>query len=288
MSVMIELNNGMQIPDIGMGTFPYNKELITAIPEAYKLGYRMFDTSDNYGNEEYVGKALNLLSQDELDNVVLITKYSQPTKNVQEVLDESKKKMSNKSVDILLMHWPYPYLWEKRWQEMEDIYKRGEVRAIGVCNFTEKYLNRLIEFCEIKPTINQFECHPMFQQINTIDLCKKEDIQVMSYSPLARMSESLFSNSVLVDLAKKYRVGVEKVILRWNIQNGYIPIPASKTKDHLSANINIFDFELTGDEINKINELECGMRIRYNPDTRFDFWEKMQFFIKHLVLSYFK
>lgn len=284
---MKTLNNGMLLPDLGFGTFPYQTELLTAIPEAYRIGYCLLDTSDNYDNEVYVGKALQSFSKHELDSITLVTKYSQPARKVKDVFEESTEKLcrnTDKSIDILLMHWPYPHLWKQRYREMEELYEEGKCKAIGVCNFTSNYLIQLLKFCRIKPMINQFECHPMFQQDETYKLCKKEDIQVMSYSPLARMNGNLFGNSVLKNLAEKHGKTVSQIILRWNIQTDRIPIPASKSEDHIKSNFDIFDFELAEADVEAINLLECGMRIRYNPDTRFGTRQKLSFLKKSVKL----
>ena len=286
----IELNNGMKIPIIGAGTFPYKRELITAVPQMMKAGFRLFDTSDNYLNEQYLGESISHLSVEELNSLTIVTKYSNPYKRVKDAFVESCEKIyrqtsiPNRHPDIYLMHWPYPYLWKRRWKEMEQLVFNGECKAIGVCNFTKKYLEQLLSICRVRPVINQLEHHPMFQQIETVRLCERENIQVMSYSPLARMNEKLFNNKTLNRIASNHDKTVGQIILNWNISKGRIPIPASKSESHINENFSSINFKLTNEELMDIDSLECGMRIRYSPDTRFSFRQKVGFYKQYIQL----
>lgn len=287
----MKLYNDVELPDIGAGTYPYREELISLVPSLIDNGYRLFDSSDNYHNEEKLGEALSRVNTDLLDNVVIMTKYSWPQKSVKKAFDESSKKIfsntitPNRKADIYLMHWPYPYLWERRWREMENLYRRGYCKAIGVCNFNEKNMERLLSICRVKPMINQFECHPMYQQRSLIELCNKEKIQVISYSPLARINKELFENELLVSIAKKHNKSVSQVILKWNISEGRIPIPASGNVSHMKENHFLSDFKLDDNEIKAINSLERGMRIRFDPDTRFSQPYRICFFFYSKLLN---
>lgn len=280
-----ELYNGMKIPAIGLGTFPYKEKLEESIPIAVNKGYRLIDTSDNYGNEINVGHAFQKLDKDKrADDIIIITKYSKPSLTMffSKMFKKSQMALYNSDshpVDIYLLHWPYPFLWKKQWKKMEKLYEEGKCKAIGVCNFEKKHLEELFKICKIKPMIDQFECHPMFQQREMVQFCKENNIQVMSYSPFARMDKRLVENSKLCELASKYNKSVQQIILRWNIQKGLIPIPASVTEKHLESNINVFDFVLLEEEMKAIDDLECGMRVRFDPDTRFPTWYKIVFFI---------
>ena len=153
---------------------------------------------------------------------------------------------------------------------MEELYLSGKCDAIGVCNFDLGYMKELLSFCKVKPAINQFERHPMFQQKELVDFCKDKDITVMAYSPVARMDKRLHENPVLKEIAAKYSKTVSQVILRWDIDTGSIPIPASSSEKHIAENYDIFDFILTEEEIDAINSLEAGMRIRFNPRTKIE------------------
>lgn len=270
----MKLNNGYSIPVIGFGTYPYKEPMITCLPLAIKRnGVGLIDTSDNYQNEEYVGKGL---AQVDLSKVTVISKFSRPlrTDEMEECFEESKTNLG--AINIYLLHWPYPYLWKKQWRKMEELYLSGKCDAIGVCNFDLGYMKELLSFCKVKPAINQFERHPMFQQKELVDFCKDKDITVMAYSPVARMDKRLHENPVLKEIAAKYSKTVSQVILRWDIDTGSIPIPASSSEKHIAENYDIFDFILTEEEIDAINSLEAGMRIRFNPRTRFSRKKKIE------------
>lgn len=270
----VRLNNGYIIPLIGYGTYPHKDVLIKSIPIATNIGLRLIDTSDNYKNEEYVGKGF---VQANLSDLIVISKFSQPfrTHEVNKCFEESKKKLGK--LNIYLLHWPYPYLWKKQWRKLEELYCAGKCDAIGVCNFDLNYMKELLSFCRVKPAINQFERHPLFQQQELVDFCHENDITVMAYSPVARMDKSLQESPTLKSIAKKYHKTVNQVILRWDIDTNCIPIPASSSEQHIKENYDISDFFLTGDEIEEINNLEIGKRIRFNPRSRFTFKQKYKF-----------
>lgn len=266
-----ELYNSYKIPVIGYGTFPQKETLENNVPIAYNAGYRMIDASDNYLNEEFIGTGLGRIG---CANIIVVSKFSQPmrTEVFEKCFSESFEKLQCPDVKnrVYLLHWPFPYLWKKEWREMEDLYLSGNCAAIGVCNFDVGYLRELLRFCRVKPMINQFERHPLFQQNELVELCKQENIQVMSYSPLARMDDELNNNPILKRIADKYGKTVNQIILRWDIDTKCIPIPASSSEPHIKENIDLFDFKLTDNEIAEINSLDRGKRIRYNPRTRFD------------------
>lgn len=271
------LNNGYTIPVIGFGTFPYKEPLTTCLPIAIEgNGVRLIDTSDNYQNEEYVGKGLARVG---LSKVTVISKFSRPlrTNELEKCFEESKNNLG--AINIYLLHWPYPYLWKKQWRKMENLYLTGKCEAIGVCNFDLGYMKELLKFCKVKPAINQFERHPMYQQQELVDFCQENDIAVMAYSPVARMDKRLHESPVLKEIAEKYGKTVSQIILRWDIDTGCIPIPASSSEKHIAENYDVFDFFLTEEEIESINSLEKGERIRYNPRTRFTRKEKIRMFI---------
>lgn len=279
----MELNNNYVIPPIGLGTFPYKEALETSLPYAINQeSVRMIDASDNYGNEEFVGEGLRHV---DLSNVVVVSKFSQPhrTHELEKCYEESKKSLG--ALNIYLLHWPYPYLWKKQWRKMEELYLAGKCDAIGVCNFDLAYLKKLLSFCRVKPAINQFERHPLFQQRDLYEFCLANDIVVMSYSPVARMDRDLQESEVLKRLSNKYGKTVNQIILRWDIDTGCIPIPASSSEKHIHENFDVFDFSLDKEEIETINSLEKGKRIRFNPRTRFLARKKFEFLIYRLMMA---
>lgn len=170
---------------------------------------------------------------------------------------------------------------------MEKLYQSGKCKAIGVCNFEISKLKKLLKFAHVKPAINQIERHPLFQQNEIVNFCKENGIQVMAYTPFGRQDEEIFSQNVLQNLANKYSKSIGQIILRWDVDTGTIPIPASKSTKHINENIDIYDFSLTQEEIEKINGLDTGKRIRFDPKKRFTHKEKIKFFITRIKLIFF-
>lgn len=267
----------LSLPAIGYGTFPLQERLIEALPLAVRSGYRLIDTSDNYKNEEFVGKGLAACGGTQAE-VVVVSKFSNPlrTGTLATCFAKSCDKLGGR-VDVYLLHWPYPFLWREQWRRMEALYLAGRCSAIGVCNFDRRKMESLLKICRVKPMVNQFERHPLFQQRETADFCRAQGVKVMCYSPLARMDERLMRNPVLLQLAAKYGKTVGQIVLRWSVEQGDIPIPASGSEGHIRENFDIFDFQLTPDEIAGINALEAGARIRFDPAKRFTVKQKMQF-----------
>lgn len=279
----MELNNKYVIPSIGLGTYPYKEALEISLPFAINNeDVRMIDASDNYGNEEFVGKGLRNV---DLTNIIVVSKFSQPlrTHELESCYEESKKTLG--ALNIYLLHWPYPYLWKKQWRKMEELYLAEKCDAIGVCNFDMGYMKELLSFCRVKPAINQFERHPLFQQQELVDFCHENDIAVMAYSPVARMDKDLQESEVLKRLSAKYGKTINQIILRWDIDTGCIPIPASSSEKHIHENFNVFDFSLEKEEVESINSLEKGKRIRFNPRTRFEIKQRMFFITYKLKMS---
>ncbi|MGA1933004.1 aldo/keto reductase [Arcobacter sp. YIC-464] len=267
----ITLNNNLKMPIIGLGTYPLNRiALLKTILNANKFGCKSFDTSSAYGNEWWLGLSLKLLELYGTRDIFITSKLSNTSQrkgDIRKALLTSMKKLKVKQLDLYLMHWPNPDTYLDSWKEMEKLYKEGLVKAIGVCNFHVHHLEKLLEVAEIIPAINQIELHPLLSQESLRLYCKSKGIQVQAYSPVARMDSKLISHSVLMELAKKYNKTVPQIILRWDIQNEIITIPKSGNKDRIKENLDVFDFELTKEEIKKIDAINEDYRVRYNPDT---------------------
>lgn len=277
-----ELYNGYRIPVIGMGTYNLKENTYSVLSKFTEMGNVLIDCSDNYNNEEVIGETLNKLKSEGISDkeIVYISKFSNPRKTnyVSKIFDTSKEKLCVERINIYLLHWPYPFLWKKQWKQMEKLYEEGKVDAIGVCNFDLKRMKRLMKFCKVKPAINQYECHPLFSQKELGEYCETNNIQVMSYSPLARCDKELYESKVIKDIAEIYHKSVTQVILRWNYQHGFIPIPATNNVTHLEENLTIFDFSLTEEEMMKIDSLECGKRIRMSLWNRFSLLSRIKLF----------
>lgn len=275
------LSNGVQMPGIGMGTYPLQGRAMTkAVVAAVQCGYRAFDTAHAYANEGSLGNALQeayrisgvkraevfITSkiEDRLDNGTpdgkLFQGFSPNEKRdirgiVAEQLTETLKHLQTDYLDLLLIHWPHPDCFVDVWKAMEDEYRAGRVRSIGVSNFRERHLQKIIDAGSIVPMVNQFELHPLNTKKNLIKHCQRLNIQVEAYSPLLVMRPEIMNAPVLSSLAKKYNKSLPQIILRWDVQQGVIPIPKSGNPERLRENIDIFDFELTPEDMQGIDSL---------------------------------
>lgn len=285
----MKLNNGIEIPEIGYGTFPSKEELVCNIPIALECGYRMFDTSEDYFNMEYIGEGLSRI--DDTNDMFIVTKISWPHEifDMEATIKKYQKQFKiDRPIDCVLIHFPSPFTYIDMWRELEKVYEKGLCKSIGVCNFEVNHLKRLMKKARIKPMINQIEFHPTFQQEGICYFCKQNDIQVMAYSPLARMNCVLIGDSTLSTLAEKYGKSVPQIILRWNLQKKIIPLPAAKSKEHIISNIDIFDFSLNEDDMNIIDSLECNNRVRYSEKTFYSTKQRIQFLKIHIKYTIFR
>lgn len=265
-----ELYNGVKVPVLGAGTFPLKRfELIKIVRNATQLGYTLFDSAAAYYNEKALGYAWRLTFK-KRENLFLISKLSnrqQRAGDVHKACMESLEKMRTKYLDMYLMHWPNPDTYIDCWKQMEELYEKGLVKSIGVCNFHQHHLEELMKHAKIKPMVNEIEVHPLLSQEPLIDYCKEQGIQVIAYSPLARMHEKLIKNEILVEIAKHKNKSVVQVILRWDFQRDLITIPKSSSKERLKMNMDIFDFSLTEEEMEAIRGINEDFRVRHNPDN---------------------
>jgi len=275
------LSNGVEMPSIGMGTYPLQGEaMVKAAVASTKCGYRAFDTAHAYGNEVSVGNALQEVYRVnglKRANVFITSKIgedhdhgipdgklfyaSTPNEQkdikgiVSKQLNGTLKDLQTDYLDLLLIHWPHPDYFVEVWKALEDEYHAGKVRAIGVSNCRERHLKKLIETGTICPMVNQFELHPLNTRKELIAYCQQLGIQVEAYSPLMVMNRKLMDASILKLLAQKYNKSIPQIILRWDIQQGVIPIPKSGNPVRLQQNIDIFDFELTDEDMKRIDSL---------------------------------
>lgn len=264
---------------VGYGTFPLGEELVRTIPQVVDCGYRLVDTSDNYKNEKFVGRGLAACGISR-DRVTVVTKFSRPLKTyrLEECFNQSERNLGGR-IDMYLLHWPYPFLWKVQWRKLEELYLSGRCKEIGVCNFDRPRLEKLLRFCRVKPAVCQFERHPMFQQNETAEFCRENGIKVMCYSPFARMNSRLMKNAVIGRIAESHSMTPGQVILRWSVERGDIPIPASSSEGHIRENFDIEGFSLSDGEMREIDALDAGMRVRFNPDNRFSLEKKIKFLI---------
>lgn len=272
------LRNQVLIPQVIMGTYPLKDEAMDiAVDAALDAGYLGFDTAYNYRNEDSLGNSLakylpkyNLSRKDifietkigeDLDNGVpngvALTRHDNENKDIASLVDSyvegSCRKLRTDYLDLLMIHWPHPDYFVEVWKEMERVYKQGKVRAIGVSNCREWHLKKLISSgVEYIPMVNQIEHHPKNSQRGIVEVCRELGVQIEAYSPLMRAP---FSSDTLLRIAAAHKKSPAQVILRWNIQQEIIPLPKSGNPERLRENINLFDFELTPEEMTAIDLL---------------------------------
>lgn len=266
----IILNNGIEVPWIGLGTFPMRgQECENAIKTAIKCGYRLFDSATSYRNAEFVGKALkeSFLQREDYVLMTKLANYQQRKGNVREALIQSLQYLGVDYIDIYLLHWPNPGTYVECYQQMEELQKEGLIRAIGVSNFHEHHLEELFKYTSVMPVLNQVELHPLLNQTKLVSYCKSKGIKMVSYSPFARMDGRLVLNEVLLGIAKKYDVKVTQIIIRWNYQHGYVVIPKSAKMSRQLENISIDGFVLSEEDMLVIDGCNEDYRVRHNPDT---------------------
>lgn len=270
------LSNGVTIPKIGFGTWqiPDGEEAYRAVSYALEVGYTHIDTAQVYQNEASVGRAIADSSLSRKD-IFLTTKIWNSNRSydlAKKSIDESLNKLGVDYLDLLLIHWPNPKALRDHWKEanaetwkaMEDYYKAGKVRAIGVSNFMQHHLEALLETAEIKPMVNQILLAPGCPQEELVSFCRQQDILLEAYSPLG--TGSIFKNDVAKQLAEKYHKSVAQVALRWSLQKGFLPLPKSVTPENIMSNLDIFDFELSADDEKKLDRIE-GVARQKDPDT---------------------
>ncbi|TDL75270.1 aldo/keto reductase [Rhodococcus qingshengii] len=255
----VMLNNGVEMPILGFGVFQMNdpKECEQAVYDALMAGYRLIDTAASYLNEEAVGRAIKR-SDVQREELFITTKLW-----VQDAGYESTKKAFAKSLerlqldylDLYLIHQPFGDV-HGSWRAMEELYREGKIKAIGVSNFHPDRLIDLIIHNEVIPAVNQVETHPVNQQIESAQFMKENNVQIQSWGPFAEGKNEIFQNDVLVSIAEKYNKSVAQVILRWITQRGVVAIPKSVRKERIIENFNIFDFKLSQEDMEKIAALD--------------------------------
>ncbi len=264
------LHNGVKMPWLGLGVYKVQEgeEVINAVKTAIEVGYRSIDTAAIYKNEEGVGKAIaeSNVPREELFITSKVWNKDQGYDSTLKAFDESLKKLGLDYLDLYLIHWPQPSngLFKETWKALEKLYKDGRVRAIGVSNFKETHLEQLISDCEIIPMVNQVEFHPKLTQESLHEYCKKHNIQFEAWSPL--MQGQILNEPTLVEIAQKYGKSTAQVIIRWDLQNEVVTIPKSITPHRIKENADVFDFELTKEEMDAIRSLNENKRVGPDPD----------------------
>ncbi|WP_339824325.1 aldo/keto reductase [Paenibacillus sp. FSL R7-0163] len=270
------LHNGVNMPWLGLGVFKVEEgaELIQAIKSAIKHGYRSIDTAAIYENETGVGQAIqealqeNNLSREELFVTSKVWTADMGYEETIAAYETSLAKLGLEYLDLYLIHWPVKGKYKESWRALETLYKEGRVKAIGVSNFQIHHLEDVLKDAEIKPMVNQVELHPYLNQQELLDFCKEQGIQLEAWSPL--MQGQLFDQPVLKQIAAKHDKSVAQVIVRWDLQRGIITIPKSTKEHRIIENVDVFDFNLSDEDMTLINSLNQDQRVGPDPD-HFDF-----------------
>ncbi|WP_223634507.1 aldo/keto reductase [Planococcus sp. 4-30] len=266
----ITLNNGIKMPQLGFGVWQVEDDQATAaVAKALETGYKSIDTAMIYQNEKGVGKALKETSvpREELFITTKVWNSDQGYGNTLRAFEESLERLGLDYVDLYLIHWPTPEFdnYIDTYKALEQLYKDGRVKAIGVCNFEVEHLERLLAECDIPPVLNQVECHPYLAQNELKEFCAKHDIFLEAWSPLDQGGDVLKDENIQ-KIADAKGKSPAQVVLRWHLQNGTIVIPKSVTPSRIEENFNVFDFDLTESEMNEIDELNKDRRKGAHPN----------------------
>lgn len=262
------LHNGVKMPWFGLGVFKVQEgeEVVESVKAAIKNGYKSIDTAAVYKNEEGVGQGIKEsgVPREELFITSKVWNSDQGYETTLQAFETSLQKLGLDYLDLYLIHWPGKNKYKDTWKALEKLYKDGRIKAIGVSNFQVHHLEDLIAEAEIKPMVNQVEYHPHLTQKELHEYCKKQGIQLEAWSPLKQ--GQLLSEPTLVEIGEKYKKSPAQVILRWDLQNEVVTIPKSIKENRIIENADIFDFELSAEDMERINGLNKDERVGANPD----------------------
>lgn len=263
----VKLHNGVEMPEIGFGLWKNILPNVVnkSVKYAVQAGYMHFDTAQVYGNERFLRNALNKIGIDRKD-VFITTKIwnkNQPDGKLQKSILKSLKRLDTDYMDLLLIHSPVTDTRARAWELLEEAYSAGQAKAIGVSNYTIRHLEELLKTCRVKPMVNQVELHVYLQQPELVEFCKKNDIVVEAYSPIAHAHD--LDNPVLAEIAKKHGKTPAQIMIRWCIEIGTVPLPKSVHADRIKQNIDVFDFKLDNEDMKKIKGLEANLRTCWDP-----------------------
>ncbi|ROL59733.1 aldo/keto reductase [Bacteroidetes/Chlorobi group bacterium MS-B_bin-24] len=264
----ITLNNKVKIPVLGLGTYLMKpgEETYNACRWALEFGYRHIDTASFYRNEEDVGRAVRNSGIDRKD-VFITTKVWNDDQGYDKTLravETSLKKLGFDYIDLILVHWPVPGLRKETWKALEKVYDEGISAAIGVSNYTIAHLQELFNYANVIPVVNQVEFSPFLYQKELKEFCEENNIYIEAYSPLVRGRK--FDHPLLVELSRKYQKTPAQILIRWALQIGTIVIPKSSRKERIIENASVFDFEISDEDMAKLNSLSEGYRVAWNPE----------------------
>ena len=257
------LSNGVEIPQLGFGVFQIPpEETKEVVKKAIEVGYRHFDTAQAYFNEAEIGEAIKEsgIAREELFLTTKVWVSSYGYEKTKKAFQESLDKLGTDYIDLYLLHQCMGDVYST-WRAVEDLYKEGKIKAIGVCNFTQGRFTDLSLNAEIPPMVNQIEVNPFYQQEGTVEFHEEFGAVVEAWEPLAEGKDGIFTNPILVEIGEKYGKSAAQVILRWLLQRGIVVFPKSTKESRMIENKDLFDFELSDEDMEKIKELETGVPI---------------------------
>lgn len=264
-----ELANGSIIPRLGLGVWQVKDgaEAVDSVKWALQAGYRLLDTAAAYKNEVSVGEGIRAsgVPREEIFVTTKLWNADQGYDATLQAFDDSLERLDLEYVDLYLIHWPVAGKYKESWRAMEEIYQSGRAKAIGVSNFHEHHIKDLLEDAKVTPMVDQIELHPTLTQEPLREFLADNNIAVEAWSPLGQ--GKILENPVLVEIGKKYNKSAAQVIIRWHLQNDIIVIPKSVHEDRIKQNFDVFDFELTEEDIKQINQLNTNERLGPDPDN---------------------
>ena len=262
------LNNGAEIPFIGFGTYNlHGKNAHKAVETALKAGYRLIDTAESYYNEKEVGEAINN-SAIPRNEIFITTKLANENHGYDKTLkafDNSLKNLGQEYVDLYLIHWPSGSQRDETWKAFEFLLGNGSCKSIGVSNYTVRHLNDLFQNSSTLPAVNQVEFNPYIYQKEILNFCREKNIQLEGYTPLTRTKK--FTGNDLNNLSNKYGKSSAQILIRWSIQHNVITIPKSSHEDRIKENIDVFDFEISDDDMERLDSLNENFRLSPDPSN---------------------
>lgn len=267
---MVKLNNNVEIPELGLGVYKIeDADVERVVHTAIDAGYRAIDTAWFYKNEKALGAALKTLNINREDLFITTKLWNdfQGYDATIKAFNDSLESLQLTYIDMYLIHWPCPAdgLFIETYKALETLYKEGKIKAIGVCNFKEHHLDQLLAETEVVPAVNQVEFHPLFNQKALQAYCESKGIKLMAWSPLMRGGEWL-NNADLQSIADQYNKTVAQVIIKWHLQQGRLVIPKSQNDNRIRENFDVFDFELSDEDLAKIDQLNTDERQFRDPD----------------------
>jgi len=258
-----------KIPAIGFGTWKMKdkENTIKSIQEALELGYRHFDTAQIYGNEDFLGEALKTsnIPRSEIFITTKIWNDNMSPDKIEASIQESLNKLQTDYIDLLLLHYPVDEYYVSAYKKLQELHQNGQFRNFGVSNYTIEYLQELLDLWWVPPVVNQVELHVFLQEPELVDFCETHNILLEAYSPIAHGQK--FGHPIILDLAKRYNKSETQIMLRWCLQKGFVILPKSEKKHRIRENIDLFDFELSQDDMELLKTLSNKERVGWWINT---------------------